>query len=244
MPSDVSGTTIRGWLVPDLRLGFSSLYAAGSTYEQAGPLPGVPEPQGDTEMVLEASGSQVAGSAMRFRATRPGQPRPDGGAFAWRDVADSGVEPWRGWDAPHQLSYFEFYDYTDTANEWRNPHAITLADATVVTVVMKSSRYVVAVLRNPTTDALSEVTIHDNLTTYSLSAHPTVLALPSGRLLCFFYKEDTTANENQVRMHYSDDDGATWALGGRACLSSALTSGGVNRTPHPCARRTSTGRYY
>jgi hypothetical protein len=233
-PIDVSKPALRGLLVPDLRLGFDSIYVAGSSFEQAGPLPGVPEAQGETEMVLESSGTQSADRKLRIRASKAGQPEPDGGSFAWRDVAGplGGAELWRGWDGPHALAYFEFYDYTTTAGKWKHPHAITLTDGTVIVVCEKSSRYVTCLSRSPVTGAWAEVTIHDNGSAFALAAHATVLALPSGRLLAFFFKEDTANSENQVRMHYSDDNGASWALANKACLSAALTSVGVNRTPH------------
>lgn len=233
-PSDVSKSFVRGLLVPDLRLGYDSISASLSSFEQAGPLPGVPEPQGETEMVLEASGTQSAGRKLRIRAAKAGQPAPDGGSFVWRDVSQGllGSEPYRGWDCPTQLSYFEFYDYTTTSGKWKHPHAITLADGTIVVVVVKSDRYVVALTRNPTTGAWAEVNVHDNGGGYAYSAHPTVLALPSGRLLAFMWVEDATNNENQVRMHYSDDYGASWSLANKACLAAALGSVGVNVTPH------------
>lgn len=234
MPSDVSKAALRGLLVPDLRLGFDSIYVAGSSFEQAGPLPGVPEAQGETEMALESSGTQSAARKLRIRTVKAGQPEPDGGAFVWRDVAGAlgGAELWRGWDGPHALAYFEFYDYTTTAGKWKHPHAITLSDGTIVVVCEKSSRYVTCLTRHAVTGAWAEVTVHDNGSAFALAAHATVLALPSGRLLCFFFKEDTANSENQVRMHYSDDGGASWSLANKACLSAALTSVGVNRTPH------------
>ena len=227
MGTDVSKSYLRGLLVPDLRLGYDSI-ADSSSYEQAGPLPGVPEPFGETEMVLEASGTQSPDRELRIRATKAGQPEPDGGAFAWRNAGDT---LWRGWDGPHQISYFESLDYTTTANKWQHPHAITLASGAVVCVVMKSSRYTVAQVRNPTTGAWVEVSIHDNGAAYARAARPTVLALPSGRLLCFFWQEDALTATNNVRMHFSDDDGATWALGARAVLTDDIDNAGVTKTP-------------
>lgn len=234
MGTNVTNGVVRGLIVPDPRLTRDSISASLSSFTQAGPLPGVPEPQADTEMVLESSGTQSSGKQLRIHATKAGQPVPDGGSFLWRDTSEpaGGAEPYRGWDGPHALAYFETYDFTTTAGKWKHPHAITLADGTIVVVILKLGRYVTCLTRSPTANTWAEVTIHDNAAAYTYAAHPTVLALPSGRLLVFFWKEDATLGENQVRMHYSDDAGATWALANRACLASALAGVGVTITPH------------
>jgi hypothetical protein len=229
--SDVSRGFVRGLLVPDFRIGYDVIALSLSSYTQAGPLPGVPEAEDETEMVLEASGTQSASKKLRIRCSKAGQPTPDGGAFVWRDVATSGAEPWRGWDAPHQIADFEIYDYTTTANKWKHPHAITLEDGTIVCVVLKGNRKIVALTRSATSNLWSEAEIHDNGSAYTYGAYPTVLVLPSGRLLCYFWKEDAATSSNQVRMHYSDDSGASWSLGNRAVLASALDNVGATITP-------------
>lgn len=213
----------RAILVPDPGLTYAQFSGSLSTLGQAGPLPGVPAAEQDTDMVLQATGTQSASKLLRIHATKAGMPGPDEGGFVWRYGAS---EDRRGWEPPQTISEWEPIDWTNTGGKWKNPHAVTTSNGTVVVVVEKSSNSVHALVRNRSTGAWSDVTIYTH-GTYTYIAGPTVVLLPSGRLLCLFWSEDATAGKNQVRMHYSDDDGATWTLGNKACLRTALTVGGT-----------------
>ena len=73
--------TFRGLIIPDERVKESNLSAADSTYNQAGPLPGVPVPQADTDLNLEASGTQSADKELRIATQRGGHPDRGGASF-------------------------------------------------------------------------------------------------------------------------------------------------------------------
>ena len=61
-----SKPTFRGLLVPDERVSVANISAADSSYSQAGPKPGIPTPQADTDLNLEASGTQSASKQLRI----------------------------------------------------------------------------------------------------------------------------------------------------------------------------------
>ncbi len=66
--------SFRGILVPDPNVTDENISAGDSTYTQSGNLPGVPEAQQNTEMVLQTAGAQAVGSALRIKALRGGFP--------------------------------------------------------------------------------------------------------------------------------------------------------------------------
>ncbi|MBM4369204.1 MAG: hypothetical protein FJ102_23520, partial [Deltaproteobacteria bacterium] len=221
MADDISRASYRALLVPDPRIDWAAWSSSLSTLTQAGPRPGVPEAQQDTDMVLDASGDQAASSSIRLRCLGAGMPGPEAGraTHAWKNEADASTR-WRGWEGALAIAGWEALEYTTTAGKWRNPHAITLDDGAILVAVTKTSRYVRAWSRDPSTGIWTESGIYDHGVAYAADAHPTLLQLPSGRVLCFFLVEAT--GESQVRMWYSDDRGATWTQGQRACLVSAL----------------------
>jgi hypothetical protein len=217
--TDLSRSANTGLLIQDHRLTSKAYSADLSTVTQAGPLPGVPEAQGDTEMVLEATGSQNAGTRYEILGRRGGMPLPDRGSFVWRDDA---ADDWRGWDPPVAITAYEALDANTTANRWEHPHAVTLSDGTVVAVALKARQYVQAWTRSTTGGTWSNVQVYDAGGTVTNSLRPCLVVLPNDRILCFFWVEDTAANTNQIAMYYSDDAGATWTLGQSACLLTAL----------------------
>ena len=98
--SDVSLATLRGLLVPDPRLTYADAYSSSSVVTQQGPIPGVPVAGNESEMVLEAGGSQAADTTLSVLVRTGGHPRPDGATFAWRYSTDASTDH-RGWGAAH-----------------------------------------------------------------------------------------------------------------------------------------------
>lgn len=227
MADEITRTALRGLLIPDPRITLSSLWAAQSSYTQAGPRPGVPVAQGETEMVLQSSGSQSADGALRVQVTRPGHPGTVG--VVWKEDGD---DDHRGWNPPYIQHHWE------PVSAWKDgsgigayikgsydPHVITLTDDRVVAVwydryddnvtagddyrVMVSTRTAAGVWSTP-------AAVHLTKTAPTVTRSPCLTVLPSGRVLLFFWVESPVAA--QARMYYSDDAGATWTLGSRACL--------------------------
>lgn len=219
---NVTGTDLRGLLVQDALLGFDQFSSTLSSITQAGPLPGIPEPQQDTDLELEATGTQSAGKAMRIHTLRAGMPGPDQAGFVWYYSSQTR----RGWEPPQTVAEWEPIDWTTVSGTWLGAHAVTTPNNVVVTVVEKTGSAIACWWRNASTGAWTEVSIYTH-GTYTNRASPCLVVLPAGRLLCFFWVEDSTLSQNQVRCHYSDDDGATWTLMNRTCLRTPVTVGGT-----------------
>ena len=73
----------------------------------------------------------------------------------------------------------------------------------------------------------AETIIHTEAAAGSFLLHPTLLKLPSGRLLVFYLVYDTEIVGNpvaQLQMKYSDDEGSTWITGARYALTDPLNT--------------------
>ena len=86
--------TFRALLIPDERLNEANIDSS-STHTQADPMPGVPVPQGPTDLNLEASGTQSASKQLRIATQRGGHPGRGAASFRWKNEADAATL-WRG----------------------------------------------------------------------------------------------------------------------------------------------------
>jgi len=219
MAIDRSRDVIRGLLIQSPSITAESIWDAESSYTQAGNTAGDPEPQQSTEMVLEASGTQDASSSIRVQTLRGGLPGsgPMRAGFGWRNDDSS---DWRGWEVPTTAMGWEHIVWTDGTSvgvrSTETPHAVTCPDGTVLVAVQASSyitdwAYQVRVYARDSDDgSWSSTAAYSSDTDWTDGAHPCLVVLPSGRVLCYHWIEDTAANEAQVRCHYSDDSGSTW----------------------------------
>ena len=132
MGTDVSRDRLSGLLVPSQSAAVS---AAFSSYSQAGPRPGVPDPVNVTDAVLAATGEMVAAADYTVQTIRGGFPgAASAGAFVWKQTSDTATE-YRGWNPPQAISGWEAPVWTDgsgTLISTSSPHAIALADGTVL----------------------------------------------------------------------------------------------------------------
>ena len=227
MGTATTPTILRLLVVPDPRFRWDAYDSTQSTVTQAGPQPGIPEAQNETEMVLETTGTQAADTRLKIKTVRGGHPDLDAARFVWQFQGDSGSQ-WRGWDPPTSISGFEFIDYSTTAGMWHNFHARVHPDGTVVVAADQQHRYVKAWARNASTGGWSQVTVYDRGSAQTYSSWPCLVVLPSGRMLCFFWAE-STAGTYQVRNYYSDDSGASWTPAQKGCLPAGVATA----TYHP-----------
>jgi hypothetical protein len=129
MGNDASRDHYQGLLIEDSRI---SIWDAQTTATEAGPKPGVPEPQNQTGMTLQASGSQSANKDLRIRTQRGGFSEPDGAGFCWKNNADT---LWRGRDVPGIITHYDVLKWSDftVPRKWYiQPHAITLEDESIL----------------------------------------------------------------------------------------------------------------
>ena len=221
MGTDLSSTVqaLRGLLIQDPQVNSASLSTSLSTLTQAGPLPGVPVAQQETEMVLEATGTQSAGKSLRVRTIESGHPGTDGARVVWRNDGDS---LWRGWEPPTTISSWQFIDRSTTANYWKYPHSIVTSSGKIVTVAQREDQIIASFTRDATGVWGGEVEVYDKGSALTNRASPCLCLLPSGRILCFFWRERGT--QASVWMYYSDDDGTSWTVGSRAALQEPIST--------------------
>jgi hypothetical protein len=219
-------SVFRGVLVPDPRI--TGLWAAHSTYTQAGPRSGTPEPLTDSDMVLEASGSQEADSSILVRTHRAGMPRPRGGGFTWKNDADASTK-WRGCDVYNVITGWKGLVWTAGAG---NPYAADQAGALALSTGEILCAYrrqtgagpvhaVYIAKRAPSTGAWTHILVRSYAG--DRESHPCLVELPDGRVLCFSMTLDDTAEEINVQCHVSDDQGATWSFWQPWCLTSGIS---------------------
>lgn len=246
MASDRIGlfNDFRGLLVPDPRLVGQPIDTTQSSLTQAGVFPGDPVPVSQTEMVLDSTGTQTADHKLRLQTIKSGFAGIDKAGFVWRN--DITPDPlWRGWDWPTMIADWKRVrpiTTFSTLTPMNGIDTITLSDDTIISVygvagVAPAPDRIQASVRNASTGAWSTVTIHEPGVTYGtgMGPHPCIIALPSGRLQCYYYLSLDTAWSSamslptggdglaQVGMSYSDDNGATWTVGGRNILPTAIS---------------------
>lgn len=212
-----SRSTLRGIVIPDPRVTVDAIEASESSYTQAGPRVGQAVAEVDSAMEIDTSGTQSADGSLYIQTQRAGMPSGQQASFVWRGSAS---EDWRGWNPPWIFDDFAWINRSTTAGYWKHPHAITLSGGSVLSVAVRESRYVYS-YTTTIANASTAVLIYDYGSAGAYSWHPCLVTLPSGRILCFFWYE-IDATHFQMRMHYSDDDGATWTTGAKAILPASV----------------------
>jgi len=237
MATNKTPTTNRGFFFMDPRLRDPScLWAAQSSYTQSGPRAGDAEPQQATDLEIETSGTMTAGATLELLALRGGMPGTGSAraGIVWRSTG-----LYRGWEVPSIPMAWEAVEWCDGAGDpavWstEDPHSVTLPSGVVLTACQAHSRiagtdyYGVRVESRSTGGSWSAVTaLSTTVAPHADGYHPCLVLLPNGRVLCFHWVFDIVANEAQVRMAFSDDEGATWAEGAPYTLASAIDVSGV-----------------
>lgn len=247
MASDASRAAHQGLLILDPRLQSpTSIWAAQSSYSQVGASPSSPVPTTSSWLILQASGSLTTDDTVEVLSLQSGMAEPGGGSFVWRKGADT---LYHGWDPPMLLTGWEAVTWSDGSTgdvrATSDPHAVTLRDGTVVAVMYRryvpllvNNYQVAAYVRNPSTGQWTDSVVYTTTTSPApMGFHPCLVVLPNERILCYYLSEDTVNEETQIRMSYSDDQGATWVLGSAGVLktpmdtNTTVTSGGVGGRP-------------
>ena len=250
MPSEHTKSKFRGLLLPDFSQSTTPsgnvnaadvIWTAQSgNLTQAGNFAGVPDPQVETDAVLQATGDQVASTEIEILTQQGGYPGPGKAGYVWRHTA-SPAEDYRGWNAPNLIANWEGIEHAGSTNENLNLHAATHPDGEIFLVYEdydpSATIHRTIHIRTRTTAGVwgSPVQIYGEPdptvgVTDSYELNPALLVLPSGRLLCFHfvYHNANTATPYtddiaQIRMHYSDDKGATWTTGSPYAMESEIT---------------------
>ncbi len=230
--TDKSGDTFTVLIVPDQAMTAAAIAAApSSSYTQAGPrAPGVCEPQGDYEAVVEAVGDMAAGTELRILGQRTGHPIPGGGELVWYYQGDADAAN-RGSNVPQTPWAHEFVQFSLTADKTANPHMVNLPWSDVVLVAYQmldgaGNEDLIVSWRNTGTGAFTDVTVWNGTGAGQTDLHPCLVPLPDESVLCFSFAEHirdgSGSPESQIRCHRSTDDGVSWTLMQDSCLRNTL----------------------
>lgn len=227
-------------LTPTVLSGLACPYALeadldASTLGQAGPRAGrveVTQTTGRPALELMASGAQTATTKLSLAVQRPGN--LPGASFRFlRTVSGVADSYWFGGNAYNLLTGFHPVSWDGIVNQ-ENPHSCVLPDDTEVVVCQTDfglgTLSVNARTYDPDTDTYSgAATVVSGLN----SAHnpwPCLLTIPDPQgsvdepiLLCAYWVADSGANEAQISIKYSRDQGATWAVWATNVLTAAVT---------------------
>lgn len=231
-------TEIAGLGIPDHR---ATIHAAFSAYTEGSPQPGVPAPVQATAATLVATGTQDAGSSLTIRTMRPGVAGVGRASFVWRNPGEDDED--FGWNPPYQQSSWEGVVRSTSTDGARNPHAITTGTGAILCAIdapTGTTTNTVVVYRRTAGGAwasLGTVYTEDMQPTGGTARYcwPTLLELPPtvpgsyGRILLFGWTYDVVSDSAGVVMHFSDDQGVTWARGSHQVLPALVdVSGGEN----------------
>lgn len=216
-------TYLQGLLIQDPRLVAGNIDETLTTATQAEPTHGHAIAQQDTDLVLNAHGSQSADKKLRAYLQRAGYPGTDEASTLWYEDGDP-IRDYRGWDPPLTISDFEIIDVEAVADTWQTPDAVVCDSGKIVFAIQEldtsgpSNVHKISVwVRTPATAttaaswAKTEVFNRGGLMTDG--AHPCLVKLDSGQLRLFFWYRADGGNLTIIRMYHSDDDGSTWGVG-------------------------------
>jgi hypothetical protein len=233
--ADRSADHYQALLLPDTRFDLGNLAALGGTsvdssYTQAGARPGVPEASGSEAMELSASGSQSENGSLLLTVQRAGLPVAGGATFVLRDVGAKetasqqyGQESWAT-----VTGYESLIENTGSPTvSQMTPHAITLADGTVLAVIENIESGVGAPFLNfrqydPASGFTTVTHSHDGASQQSGSA---LVELPDGSVLCFI----VALGGDQIDVLRSTDGGTTWATAAERVLDVAVAVADIRR---------------
>ena len=221
----------RGILIPDGDM--SRVWEAETTVDEAGNRAGIPSTDSKTEMVLEASGHQDdsgEGRKLEVLSLRGGYPGPGEAGYGWRQSAES-VQDWRGWDVPAAIASWQNVDYNTNSDFNLHPDLINItrvdgSDYMLTAYEFVSGSNIRVALRKRVGDTWGAQTIAYVETGYVTGRylHPTLLSLPTGRVLLFNVVYDHLNSIAQIQMQYSDDEGATWTVGADYTLPEPIST--------------------
>tara|TARA_R110001606_G_scaffold396811_1_gene571689 strand:+ start:20870 stop:24103 length:3234 start_codon:yes stop_codon:yes gene_type:complete len=230
--------TFRGLIIPSDKVNDQTLDSASSSFTQAGPEVGIPEPQSNTDINLQASGTQPAGHSLRI-ATQVGGFGGEGRAtFRYQEQGDT---TWRGCNTPGAMSGWRSIVWTDGSGagltKTEAAHTITLSNETVLVAYHATitSKDVIQVTAIDTSGAATTVPAFSSLSVSAAGIHPCLVELPSGRVLLFHYVHDAVVGTLQIAVRFSDDRGATWTLQTLRALSVSIVTAGAAYDTFPAS---------
>ena len=226
-----SGTEVEwaagyGLAVEDRR---TALDLTASTYTEDGARPGTPQAQNSSALTVSTPGTTppASGTTLELRTQQGGLV---GGAspatMVWREESGD----WHGHEEMPLSAVATVLEAKSggTYLYTKDPNALTLPDGSVL-VAFEAQHSALA----PTYRVAATVFAIDATTSQATifgqevapagdGFRPTLCRLQSGRILCYSWWVDTGSETAQIRVDYSDDGGASWALGSEAVLPTPI----------------------
>ena len=219
----------QGLLIPDARLtATKALWAAQSSYSQAGPRAGVPVPESESEAVLEAQGLQVADSSIDLLAVDGGPVGRtiDAAQMVWRRTGD-GTNAFRGWEIPATFSAWEVLQWAPTTTDYATPHIASLKadkyrDRLVVVAERTDNNSIYCWRRDPADGSWSSAVVIHSGATDGAASHPCLVEV-GDRLYCLHWVPGVgeASDGRWIRVQVSEDGGATWSVARRYTAGAA-----------------------
>jgi len=213
-------TVFRGLIIPDTR---ATLLAADTTITERGAAVDTPEKvSGENSLTLIATGTPSGEDTILTKATQSGARGSAG--MSWQRDGDL---LYRGFNPPNVPQGWRSLLWTDGSGspfKATDPHALTLSSGKVLVTFEREvtgAREVVARQYNPDTDAWSSAVTVQSIADTAAVLRPCLLQLPSGRVLLFHFLPS-----GNIRMHFSANDGAAWAIGSRGILDDPIDNSG------------------
>ena len=224
-------SNFRGLLIPDTRITESAIDAAASTFTQADPQVGIPVPEGQTDLNLEATGTQSASGHLNIATQRGGHPG-GGMSFRWKNESDSSSS-WRGsWPFSAMSGNKVIRAINPTTTNGRreaiNAHGVLMDDGKIGVVydevhyTLGTTYYRLAFFTVSADGTVSSDSILYTRLTGTQRLHPCLVKMPDGRLMIFHYLEDQNEKTVQVQALTSTNNGSSWSIANSACLDQEI----------------------
>ena len=227
MGNNVTPEYIRGFILP-LDVGVDNIWQSETTISQQNPSAGDPIPQQSSKMRLLATGNQSDSGDLSI-VTRKAGSAGFGSRFTFKENTTSTTVEY-GRDAMNAISGFEYklIGNTITSTSYRNPTSLVTSSDTLLVAYQQitGAGNVLKVLRidkdgNESTSS-SLYSIPTFLSTNQFM-HPCMCELEDGSIILVHILED--ADEANVRILRSEDDGSTWDVVSREGWNETLPVG-------------------
>jgi hypothetical protein len=227
MASKYTQTSWRGVGLLDPRWSFSNFATSSSTATQDGAEADQPITSGGrgSFVQFEARGNVTTDATLLdVKAIKEGLSTGNapGGRFIWKDEGDTDLQ-WKGWLSPNKLTHFSWFKFKDmsdypatTTGGYQAAHGLrTPGHRAVVVWDDQETDKIMCSYRDSVASSWTDSTVYTKSAAWH--GHPTVVRLGGGRLLCFYMLKSLAQGAVKyftVGMSFSDDDGATWTVGG------------------------------
>lgn len=229
MAIDRTQSQLVGILVP-LHHGPGDLWAAQSSYSEAGTRPGVPETASRPKLQLQTSGEQTS-TTYEITTRRGGHIRPGGAGYTWLKSGDAATLE-RGFDPPNTLHHWQAiaWDGLSAIDLASDPHAVRLPSGKVLVAYyfVSSILYGVRVTRRAGSGTAVSTVVYTQTTVVSSritsTLQPSMAVLEDGSVILAHLVEDTSAQLAQVRVWRSTDEGDTWEIHSTFALDESIST--------------------